>query len=71
MTMAKRSASSSATDLIEHLVPLRNDPDKLHEALARVDTVLFEDAFAQLLDVAASVKGTAEKRQKMVSTTPW
>lgn len=64
--MAKRTASSASSDLIEQLMPLRSDPDKLHEALAGFDTALIGNAFAQLLDAVASVEKNIEKRRKLV-----
>lgn len=54
--------------MIAQLTPLRSDPGKLHEALASFDTVLVDDAFAQLLAIAASDEGNCQKHQKMVST---
>lgn len=68
--MAKRTASSSVADLIQQLMPLRSDPDKFHEALARCDAVLVGEAFAQLISATASVEGPVEKRQKMVRKLP-
>lgn len=65
--MAKRTASSSVTDLIEQLMPLHSDTAKPHEALATVDTVPVGDALFQLPAATVSDEGTVEKRQKMVS----
>lgn len=66
--MSKRTASSAASDLIERLMPLRDNRGELHEALASFDTVLVGDAIAQLLAIAASVEGNLQKRRKLVST---
>ncbi|KAH7698072.1 hypothetical protein AAVH_34840 [Aphelenchoides avenae] len=49
---------------------LRNDPAKLHEALASFDTTHVGDAFAQLLAIAASVEGNDKKRRKLARTHP-
>lgn len=67
--MVKRTASSTAADLIDQLMSLRNDPAKLHEALASFDTTHVGDAFAQLLAIAASVEGNDKKRRKLVRRT--
>ncbi|KAH7698107.1 hypothetical protein AAVH_34803, partial [Aphelenchoides avenae] len=65
--MSKRTASSAASDLIERLMPLRDNRGELHEALASFDTVLVGDAIAQLLAIAASVEGNLQKRRKLAS----
>lgn len=68
--MAGQNASSAATDMIEQLMPLRSDPSKLHDALARFDTVQVEDAFVQLLAMVASVEENVEKRRNPVRGIP-
>lgn len=66
--MANPTAVSTPTDLIQQLMPLRNDPGKLHEALAKYDAALVGAAFAQLLALAAPDEENIERCRKLVST---
>lgn len=65
--MAKRSASSESDKLIKELMPLRDDPGKVYEALARQDLATISVVVAKLLDTAAAVEATeSAKRHKPV-----
>lgn len=65
--MTKRNASSDCDALIHQLMPLRDDPGKVCEALAGQEAASIGEVVAQLLRMAANVEETETvKRCKLV-----